>query len=138
MAEDPPSDKQVALLKKLGCTTIPETKRLAGDKIKELLGNKDSKSNTEKPPSPPPKTASYGTRNVSYPLLQELSGDDQELLISFDKIMSMAVLKTKEYNPELNEGDNVFGQITSANADRIVQLLLIKAIRESSTKPKKA
>lgn len=38
---DPPSEKQLTFLKRLGATTMPKTKREASDMIGELLNKKD-------------------------------------------------------------------------------------------------
>lgn len=64
--------------------------------------------------------------------LPEKSDDQKLLLEGLRELRALAYEFTKETHPELDENGTAFGQINNANMTHLLQLMHIKAVKESS------
>jgi hypothetical protein len=124
-----PTEKQVAFLQKKGCE-VPATKEEASQVISNLIGN--SGSFTKSQPSKDKQQTAFGgsEHNVKWEEVSQETMDRQAQLLTFEQeLESLAVHITSTLHPTMSKNSQTFGMIVSAKEDKLIQLLLVKEIR---------
>ena len=124
---DGPTEKQIAFLKKKGISDIPATKYEASQVISGLIGN-TTKSFA---PKSEQQTETGGTEHgVKWEEVSQQTMDNHSQLLTFEQeLESLAVHITSTLHPMMSKNSQTFGMIVSAKEDKLIQLLLIKELR---------
>lgn len=124
---DGPTEKQIAFLKKKGISDIPATKYEASQVISGLIGN-TTKSFA---PKSEQQTVTGGTEHgVKWEEVSQQTMDNHSQLLTFEQeLESLAVHITSTLHPTMSKNSQTFGMIVSAKEDKLIQLLLIKELR---------
>ena len=124
---DGPTEKQIAFLRKKGINDIPATKSEASQIISGLIGN-TTKSFA---PKNEQQTVTAGTEHcVKWEEVSQQTMDNHSQLLTFEQeLESLAVHITSTLHPTMSKNSQTFGMIVSAKEDKLIQLLLIKELR---------
>ncbi len=127
MVEEP-TEKQVAFLKRKG-VEVPSTKEEASAVISKLIGN-SGKSYPSKEKQQTVLGNSGSEHNVKWEEVGQEGMDKHAQLLTFEQeLESLAVHVTSTLHPTMSKNSQTFGMIVSAKEDKLIQLLLIKELR---------
>ena len=123
-----PTEKQVAFLQKKGCE-VPATKEEASAVISGLIGN-SGKSYPSKEKQQTVLGSGATEHNVKWEEVSQETMDRHAQLLTFEQeLESLAVHVTSTLHPIMSRNSQTFGMIVSAKEDKLIQLLLVKELR---------
>ena len=127
MVEEP-TEKQVAFLKRKG-VEVPSTKEEASAVISKLIGN-SGKSYPSKEKQQTVLGGGSTEHGVKWEEVSQQTMDNHSQLLTFEQeLESLAVHITSTLHPMMSKNSQTFGMIVSAKEDKLIQLLLIKELR---------
>ncbi len=125
---DAPTEKQVAFLQKKG-VEVPATKQEASAVISGLIGN-STKSYPSKEKQQTVLGGGSTEHGVKWEEVTQESMDKHAQLLTFEQeLESLAVHVTSSLHPVMSKNSQTFGMIVSAKEDKLIQLLLVKELR---------
>lgn len=125
---DEPTEKQIAFLQKKG-VEVPATKAEASAIISGLIGN-TTKSYPSKEKQQTVLGSNQSEHNVRWEEVNQQTMDNNAQLLTFEQeLESLAVHVTSTLHPTMSKNSQTFGMIVSAKEDKLIQLLLIKELR---------
>ena len=125
---DAPTEKQVAFLQKKGCE-VPATKDEASAIISKLIGN-SGKSYPSKEKQQTVLGSGASEHIVKWEEVSQETMDKQAQLLTFEQeLEALAVHVTSSLHPSMSKNSQTFGMIVSAKEDKLIQLLLVKELR---------
>ena len=123
-----PTEKQVAFLQRKG-VEVPSTKEEASAIISKLIGN-TTKSYPSKEKQQTVLGGGTTEQNVKRETVNQEVMDKHAPLLTFEQeLESLAVHITSTLHPTMSKNSQTFGMIVSAKEDKLIQLMLIKELR---------
>ena len=136
MSSEPPTEKQIATLKKFKIFNIPGTKKEASDMIGEAIAkidsNKGSNTKTEQKSFDNTSSSEHGVKWEE--VTEDIMSKYGNTIRFLQEIESIAVHEVKSLHPNLSPNSNTFGQIVSVTQDRIIQSLILNEKRAMNEK----
>ncbi len=125
---DSPTEKQVAFLQKKG-VAVPATKQEASAVISGLIGD-SGKSYPSKEKQQTVLGNGGSEHNVKWEEVGQETMDRHAQLLTFEQeLESLAVHITASLHPSMSKNSQTFGMIVSAKEDKLIQLMLVKELR---------